>query len=112
MQQLVQHIFCKLLNLNKSGESEISLVLPNTNKKNNITRQTDYPFAQDLMNKGLECVPKLVRVLINNIMRVERTRYLQTGMCEQKEDRKGHADGSKPTTIKMGAERLPSPFHW
>ncbi len=65
-----------------------------------MTHQNDYTFAQELMEKGLEGVPELMRVLINNIMQVERARYLQAGEYERTEDRKGHANGYKPKTVK------------
>ncbi|WP_322792472.1 IS256 family transposase [Bellilinea sp.] len=65
-----------------------------------MTHQNDYTFAQELMEKGLEGVPELMRVLINNIMQVERARYLQAGEYERTEDRKGHANGYKPKTVR------------
>jgi len=39
-----------------------------------------------------------MRVLINNIMQVERAKYLQAGEYKQSEDRKGYANGYKPIT--------------
>ena len=65
-----------------------------------MTHQNNYTFAQDLMEKGLEGVPELMRVLINNIMQVERAKYLQAGEYERTEERKGHANGYKPKTVK------------
>jgi len=41
-----------------------------------------------------------MRVLINNAMQVERTKYLQAEQYERTEDRKGHANGFKPKTVK------------
>lgn len=74
-----------------------------------MTRQNDYAFAHDLMEKGLEGIPALLRVLINNIMQAERAKYLQAGEYERTEDRKGHANGYKPKTVKTRVERSPSP---
>ena len=65
-----------------------------------MTHQNDYTFAQELMEKGLEGIPELMRVLINNIMQVERARYLRAGEYERSEDRQGHANGYKPKTVK------------
>lgn len=65
-----------------------------------MTHQNDYTVAQDLLEKGLEGVPELMRVLINNIMQIERAKYLQAGEYERTEDRKGHANGYKPKTVK------------
>ena len=65
-----------------------------------MTHQNDYTFASDLAEKGLEAVPELLRVLINNVMQVERSKYLQAGEYERTEDRKGHANGYKPKTVR------------
>ncbi|KPL82527.1 transposase [Thermanaerothrix daxensis] len=65
-----------------------------------MTHQNDYTSVQELTEKGLEGVSELMRVLINNIMQVERTRYLQAGEYERTEERKGHANGYKPKTVK------------
>ena len=65
-----------------------------------MTHQNNYTFAQDLVEKGLEAVPELLRVLINNAMQVERYKYLQAGEYERTEDRKGRANGYKPKTVR------------
>jgi transposase-like protein len=93
-----------MLNLNKSGESEVSLRSPQPNKENKMTHQNDYTFAEELAEKGLEAVPEMMRVLINQAMQVERSKYLQAGEYERTEDRKGHANGYKPKTVttRMG----------
>ncbi len=41
-----------------------------------------------------------MRVLINNAMQVKRSKYLQAEEYERTEDRKGHANGLKPETVK------------
>ena len=65
-----------------------------------MTHQNDYTFASDLAEKGLEAVPELLRVLIKNVMQVERSKYLQAGEYERTEERKGHANGYKPKTVR------------
>lgn len=65
-----------------------------------MTHQNDYTLASELAEKGLEAVPELLRVLINNVMQVERSKYLQAGEYERTEDRKGHANGYKPKTVR------------
>ena len=65
-----------------------------------MTHQEDYNLTSDLMEKGLEAVPELMRVLINNVMQVERSKYLQAGEYERTEERKGHANGYKPKTVR------------
>jgi transposase-like protein len=65
-----------------------------------MTHQTDYTFTSDLAEKGLEAVPELLRVLINNAMQAERAKYLQAEEYERTEDRIGHANGYKPKTVR------------
>lgn len=65
-----------------------------------MTHQNDYTFAKEFVGQGLEAVPEMVRILINNAMQVERSRYLQADEYERTEDRKGHANGYKPKTVK------------
>jgi len=64
-----------------------------------MTRQNDYTFTEELAEKGLEAVPELLRVLINNAMQEERTKYLQAEEYEWTEERIGHANGYKPKTV-------------
>jgi putative transposase len=65
-----------------------------------MTHQNDYTLTSELAEKGLEAVPELLRVLINNVMQAERSKYLQAGEYERTEDRKGHANGYKPKTVR------------
>jgi transposase-like protein len=64
-----------------------------------MTHRNDYTFTDELAGKGLEAVPELLRVLINNAMQVERSRYLQAEEYERTEERIGHANGYKPKTV-------------
>ncbi len=65
-----------------------------------MTHQEDYTVTSELAEKGLEAVPELMRILINNVMQVERSKYLQAEEYERTEDRKGHANGYKPKTVR------------
>ena len=65
-----------------------------------MTHQNNYTFADEIAEKGLEAIPELMRVLINNAMQVERSKYLQAEQYERTEERKGHANGYKPKTVK------------
>ena len=65
-----------------------------------MTHQNDYTFANELVEKGLEAVPEMIRVLINQAMQVERSKYLQADEYERTEERKGHANGYKPKTVR------------
>ena len=69
-----------------------------------MTHQNDYNLSagtiEEITRNGLDAVPELMRVLLNNIMQVERSRYLQAGEYERTADRKGHANGYKPKTVR------------
>ena len=65
-----------------------------------MTHQSDYTFAEELAEKGLEALPEMMRVLINQAMQAERSKYLQADEYERTEDRKGHANGYKPKTVR------------
>ena len=65
-----------------------------------MTHQNDYTFAEELAEKGLEALPEMMRILINQAMQAERSRYLQADEYERTEDRKGHANGYKPKTVR------------
>jgi putative transposase len=74
------------------------------NKEKPMTHQTDYNLSantlDELTRQGLDAIPELMRVLLNNIMQVERSKYLQAGEYERTADRKGHANGYKPKTVR------------
>jgi len=65
-----------------------------------MTHQEDYTVSSEIPEKGLEAIPELLRILINNVMQVERSKYLQAEEYERTEDRKGHANGYKPKTVR------------
>jgi len=49
---------------------------------------------------GLEVFLELIRVLINEAMRIEREQHLAAKCYERSPKRKGYADGYKPKTVK------------
>ena len=65
-----------------------------------MTHQNDYTLPRELAEKGLDAVFELLHVLINNVKQVERSRYLQAEEYERTIDRKGHANGYKPKTVR------------
>ena len=69
-----------------------------------MTHQNNYNLSAEtiaeITHNGLEAVPEMVRVLLNNIMQAERAKYLQAGEYERTEHRKGHANGYKPKTVR------------
>ncbi len=65
-----------------------------------MTHQNDYTFAEELAEKGLDGLPEMMRILINQAMQAERSKFLQADEYERTEERKGHANGFKPKTVK------------
>ena len=65
-----------------------------------MTHQDDYILTNEMVAKGMEAAPDLMRVLLNNAMQVERSKYLQADQYERTEERKGHANGYKPKTLR------------
>ncbi len=65
-----------------------------------MTHQSDYTLPVDLAEKGLEHLPELLRILINQAMQAERAKYINAGQYERTEKRKGHANGYKPKTVR------------
>ena len=65
-----------------------------------MTHQNDYTFAEELVEKGLDGLPEMMRMLINQAMQAERSKFLQADEYERTEERKGHANGFKPKTVK------------
>ena len=69
-----------------------------------MTHQENYNLSSDVIEElsqnGINAIPDLLRVLLNNAMQAERSKYLQAGEYERTEDRKGHANGFKPKTVK------------
>jgi len=65
-----------------------------------MTHQDNYTFSKEFAEKGLDAIPEMLRVLINQVMQAERSNFLQAGEYERTEDRIGHANGYKPKTVK------------
>ncbi len=69
-----------------------------------MTHQKDYNLSaeiiEELLHNGLDALPEMVRVLLNSAMQAERSRYLQAGEYKRSAERKGHANGYKPKTVR------------
>jgi putative transposase len=69
-----------------------------------MTYQNDFSIPSEIMeqisNEGLDCLPDLIRVMINTAMQAERQAYLGAGRYERSLERRGHANGFKSKTIK------------
>lgn len=69
-----------------------------------MTHQENYNLStstvEEMTRNGLEALPELVRVILNSVMQAERSKYLQADAYERTEERKGHANGYKPKTVR------------
>lgn len=66
--------------------------------KNDCTIPNEY--LEQLTEQSLEGLPDLIRVMVNEAMRIERENYLGAKPYERTAERQGHANGYKPKTVK------------
>ena len=66
--------------------------------KNDCTLPKEY--LEQLNEEGLENLPEMIQLLINQAMQIERDKYLNAKPYERSAERKGHANGYKPKTVK------------
>jgi len=57
-------------------------------------------YLEQLTEQGLEELPNMIRVLVNQAMQIEKENYLQAKSYERNENRRGYANGFKPKTVK------------
>ena len=69
-----------------------------------MTYQPNCTIPEEIMEQiaveGLEALPALIQILINEAMRSEREQHLGAGHYERSPERRGHANGYKPKTVK------------
>jgi putative transposase len=69
-----------------------------------MTYQEDCTLPEELLEQiaagGLEALPELIRILVNETMRLEREGHLDAGAYERTPTRRGYANGYKPKTVK------------
>jgi putative transposase len=56
-------------------------------------------LVEELLSNGLEGLPELLRVVVDQAMQVEREKYLQADPYERTAERRGHANGYMPKTV-------------
>src|SRR5688572_14649451 len=66
--------------------------------QNNYTLPTE--ILEQIAAEGLDAIPELLRILINNAMRVERQQYLKLEPYQRSAEREDYANGYKPKTVK------------
>ena len=59
-----------------------------------------------ILQNGLEGLPEALSIIINEAMRVERSRTLRAGPYERSETRIGYANGYKPKTLNSRVGKL------
>jgi putative transposase len=80
-----------------------------------MTYQSDFTLPSEILEhiaeQGFDFLPELIRIVINAAMQAERQQYLQVAPYQHSPDRRGHANGYKPKTIKsrMGEIKLDIP---
>ena len=57
-------------------------------------------ILEQIATDGLEALPELIRVLLNEAMRLEREQHLGARHDERSPERQGYANGYKPKTVK------------
>ncbi len=62
--------------------------------------------AEVIMEKGLSGMPKVMEIILNEAMRIERERHLNASMYERTDERTGYANGYKPKTLKTSVGAL------
>jgi len=69
-----------------------------------MTYQHDFTLPIELLEQlteqGLEGLPEMIRILVNEAMRLERQNHLQARLYERTEGRRGYANGYKPKRVK------------
>ena len=68
-------------------------------------------IGQLLAEQGFDGLADALRVLLNEVMKLERAAVLGAGPYQRSEDRKGYANGFKPKTVRtrVGALTLAVP---
>lgn len=68
-----------------------------------MTHQDDFTLPTELLQQvteqGLDCLPELIRIVINTAMHVELQEHLGVGPYERSNNRQGHANDFKPKTV-------------
>lgn len=69
-----------------------------------MTYPHDFTLSEELLEQlaleGLEGLPEMIRVILNEAMKLERQKYLNAAPYERTPQRRGQANGFKPKTVK------------
>ena len=68
-----------------------------------MTYQDHFTLPTELLEQvaeqGLDFLPELIRIVVNNAMQAEREEHLGVGPYERSIKRRGHSNGFKPKTV-------------
>ena len=65
-----------------------------------------YQIETTLAEIGLDGLAEALRVLLNEIMKIERAEHLRAKPYERTEERRGYANGYKPKTVRSRGGRV------
>jgi len=69
-----------------------------------MTYQTNCTLPEELLEQiaegGFEALPELIRILVNEAMKLEREEHLGVSAYERSPERQGYANGYKPKIVK------------
>lgn len=75
-----------------------------------MTYQEDCTLPREILEtltaNGLEGLPDLIRVLVNEAMKLEREEHLQAGAYERTPERQGYANGYKSKTVQTRVGKI------
>ena len=66
--------------------------------QNNCTLSPE--ILEEISEQGLEYIPELIQIIVNEDMKQERQKYLSVGTYQRDEERQGHANGYKNKTLR------------
>jgi putative transposase len=76
-----------------------------------MTYQNDFTLPSELLeqiaSQGFDFLPELIRIVINAAMQAERQQYLKAAPYQHTPDRRGHANGFKPKSVRTRLGEIP-----
>jgi transposase-like protein len=69
-----------------------------------MTYQTNCTLPEEILEQiaeeGMDVIPEMIRLLVNEAMRLQREQHLGAAHYERTDDRRDYANGYKPKTVK------------
>lgn len=95
--------------------SSVEVIKPKNRKKRKMTHQNenkeDSSAVQHILESGLDGLAEALRIIINEAMRIERSKALQAQPYERTDQRQGHSNGFKDKSVatRIGKIRFSVP---